>query len=1493
MAFAKLLSGRVAKVSGSNLSSDRYEYIKVSESEPDFGHPSFDNGIFSSRLSGERRFLFPSTGLVVDNVTGNITVDFSQSGNEGFVTVEVVDTDSGYTWAETGTVVADNNTGNLQFVSGTYINIDADTTNDAVRITHIDTTRTDTTSTSSPSYGGTIDVVTSVTSNTQGHVTAINVETITLPSSDDTTYTISTEPGLDGVSEIIRLSGSDGSTDDVTLAVSQVDSTNGLTISEAGDTITFAHADTSSQPSVDNSGNNFIQDVTLDTYGHITGLVSSAIDFNVSDNFAFSNITVSDTDSGYTWVETGTVSAVNNTDTVTFVSGTQIDIDADTENNAIRISHADTSLLNGTYGNDGIANITVDENGHVTELTTATFISSESNDFGIVAVTDTDSGYTWAATGNAVADSQGDVITFVSGASIDIDIDPTNDAIRVTYTGSSTDIYQDIALDSTDAAQYITFVPNTTGGQTGRVDTDLTYNPSSNLLSVGGDLVVGGDLTVNGTTTTVNSTTVTIDDPIFTLGGDTAPTLDDNKDRGIEFRWHDGAAAKVGFFGFDDSTGKFTFIPDATNTSEVFSGTTGEIDAKVDWSNLLNIPSGGGSDTTGINIVAASDSAIVDGAATNGNVWLNHIENNTVVSNHNIIGSGGITVVSDANGDITINGAGTSNTTYSISAETGVGGTNLRLTDSSAVTDDVLFANGTYITTTRTDADTITITHNDTTRTDTTSTDTPTYGGNFDVVDSVTTNTQGHVTAINVKTVTIPSSDNTDTLQDIALDATDAAQYISFVPNTSGAQTGRVDGDLTYNPSTNLLTTENVSVTGELSVGSVYNLGTTPPAVSIVYSSAGRTYDIDASTEFFVERATTSYMSLIGNSSTVINFGDSTSEFNGRIVYIPTDHSLYFETDSTERLRITGAGNVLINTTTDNGVDKLQVSGSANISTDLTVGGNLTVSGTTTTVNSTVVTIDDPVFTLGGDTAPTSDDNKDRGIEFRWHDGVAPKVGFFGFDDSTGKWTFIPDATNTSEVFSGTTGELDAKVDWSNLLNVPSGGGSDTTYSISAESPSGNTVLRLTGSDATTDDVEFVGAGGTTVTRTDADTITISSTSTANSFETVTVTDTDSGYTWSETGNVVADSTTDTLTFVSGTDINIDVDPTNDAIRVSYTGVATDTLQDIALDATDAAQYITFVPNTSGGQTGRVDGDLTYNPSSNVLTAENLTVDGGSVSYISPDGLNTITTSVDDSDVWSITGDSGVLFSVDDAPGGTLIVYDGSSNVVIEVDANGDVLLNETTGSVLIGTGTDNGVDKLQVVGSTNITGDLNLGSNIVFEGATADAFETTLTVTDPTQDNTITFQDGTGTVAFLSDVAAVTETDTLDSVTTRGNTTVNTINVGGLTIDTNTVFLSKSTTIATTAQTPFNIYSSTTYAAAKILIQANDTVSGERQMSELLVIHDGSTAKATEYGIIFTGASALATYDVDVSGGNVRLLITGASANSTEYKITEILSLL
>ena len=105
----------------------------------------------------------------------------------------------------------------------------------------------------------------------------------------------------------------------------------------------------------------------------------------------------------------------------------------------------------------------------------------------------------------------------------------------------------------------------------------LVLTLDSNKLAVfTGAVAINGDLTVNGTQTTVNSQTVTIDDPVFTLGGDTDHTSDDNKDRGIEFRYYSGSA-KLGFFGWDDSASAFTFIADASNSGETFSGSSGNV----------------------------------------------------------------------------------------------------------------------------------------------------------------------------------------------------------------------------------------------------------------------------------------------------------------------------------------------------------------------------------------------------------------------------------------------------------------------------------------------------------------------------------------------------------------------------------------------------------------------------------------------------------------------------------------------------------------------------------------------------------------------------------------------------------------------------------------------------------------------------------------------------------------------------------------------------
>jgi hypothetical protein len=68
--------------------------------------------------------------------------------------------------------------------------------------------------------------------------------------------------------------------------------------------------------------------------------------------------------------------------------------------------------------------------------------------------------------------------------------------------------------------------------------------------------------------------------------------------------------------------------------------------------------------------------------------------------------------------------------------------------------------------------------------------------------------------------------------------------------------------------------------------------------------------------------------------------------------------------------------------------------------------------------------------------------------------------------------------------------------------------------------------------------------------------------------------------------------------------------------------------------------------------------------------------------------------------------------------------------------------------------------EKLAIAGGT-MTGDLNLGTstNVVFEGSSADDYETTLTVANPTADRTITLPNITGTVVTTGDTGSVSST--------------------------------------------------------------------------------------------------------------------------------------
>jgi hypothetical protein len=65
------------------------------------------------------------------------------------------------------------------------------------------------------------------------------------------------------------------------------------------------------------------------------------------------------------------------------------------------------------------------------------------------------------------------------------------------------------------------------------------------------------------------------------------------------------------------------------------------------------------------------------------------------------------------------------------------------------------------------------------------------------------------------------------------------------------------------------------------------------------------------------------------------------------------------------------------------------------------------------------------------------------------------------------------------------------------------------------------------------------------------------------------------------------------------------------------------------------------------------------------------------------------------------------------------------------------------------------------VMTTPTITGAIFNDGSVVFEGTTANDFETTLAITDPTADRTITFPDSTGTVALTSDITVTASSST------------------------------------------------------------------------------------------------------------------------------------
>ena len=222
------------------------------------------------------------------------------------------------------------------------------------------------------------------------------------------------------------------------------------------------------------------------------------------------------------------------------------------------------------------------------------------------------------------------------------------------------------------------------------------------------------------------------------------------------------------------------------------------------------------------------------------------------------------------------------------------------------------------------------------------------------------------------------------------------------------------------------------------------------------------------------------------------------------------------------------------------------------------------------------------------------------------------------------------------------------------------------------------------------------------------------------------------------------------------------------------------------------------------------------------------------------------------------------------------------------VDAKGDLIVGSADDAVArLAVGTDNYILTADSSATNGVAWKAPqavgvFGESIVFEGATANDYETTIAVAEPTADRTITFPNATGTVALTSDIstaAGLLTTDDIDEGAGATNlyfTTERAQDAVGEAVGTGLTYTDSTGAISVTANT-YDAYGSASTVAGNLTTHSNAT---EAHGATGAVVGTTNTQTLTNKTLTSPVVTGLALNDSSV-------VFEGSSADNNETTLT------